>query len=87
MTERGKAAEADVKKYNDGPRDKCPYCHNDLEAYWDTDDENRIEFFLECTGCTMRLEGISMEEIYAQLDGKSMADMCGMDLKKTYARP
>ncbi len=59
----------DVKKYNDGPRDKCPYCHSDLEAKYEVDYNDFVDFYLECTECTMRLQGDTMNEIYGQLKG------------------
>lgn len=59
-----------VKHYNDKTiKDKCPYCHSDLEATYKTDDDNYVNFYLKCTQCTMTLQGDTMNEIYGQLKG------------------
>lgn len=70
MIEVELAADKEVKNYNDGHKVKCPFCHSELEAKWDTDCKGRIDYFLKCTGCTLQLQGDSMKEIYAQLNGE-----------------
>lgn len=65
-----KESDEKVKKYNDGPRDKCPFCHNDLEASWNYDSDYTPYFFIECTNCSMRLKDSYMEGVLNQLHGK-----------------